>query len=85
MLCNGEVSESTGSDRTDRTKVLCSEMSGLVLVSIKTRFFFWYTRKGKEKKTLFWRQEKKNGLMKIEEVVGAAKEEKEEVGGRGRG
>lgn len=57
---------------------------GSGLVSIKTRFSF-STQRGGKKKALFWRQQKKNGLMKMEEAVGAAKEGKQEEVGEGEG
>lgn len=57
---------------------------GSGLVSIKTRFSFG-TQRGGKKKALFWRQQKKNGLMKMEEAVGAAKEGKQEEVGEGEG
>lgn len=50
----------------------------------KNKIFFWYPKRG-EKKALFWRQQKKNGLMKMEEAVGAAKEGKQEEVGEGEG
>lgn len=50
----------------------------------KNKIFFWYPKRGK-KKALFWRQQKKNGLMKMEEAVGAAKEGKQEEVGEGEG